>query len=108
MSDFKLLDEWYKAVIAAGAVIAVPAITVGHRPALICAIGLLLFGVGEFINHPFRSRIIQDGWVRGVASGRARDPKPFGVLLDVVGLALFAWGVVLLLIGEKLDAQPLG
>ena len=45
LDDFKLLDEWYKATIAGGAVIAVPAITVGNDTALICAIGLLLYGI---------------------------------------------------------------
>lgn len=100
LSDFNILDEWYKAVIAAGAVLAVPAITVGNNTALICAIGLVLFGVGEFVNHPFISGIVYNelGGVAGTTQGRPRRPKPFGLTLDAVGLALLAYGLILLIL----------
>jgi len=97
LSDFKLLDEWYKAVIAAGAVLAVPAITVQNGPALTFATGLLLFGIGEFINHPFRTTLVRDGLTTGVISGRKRSSKPFGLALDVVGLGLCIWGLARIL-----------
>ena len=100
LDDFKLLDEWYKATIAGGAVIAVPAITVGNDTALICAIGLLLFGVGEFINHPFRSGFIYNeyGGVAGTMKGRSRRPKTFGIALDILGIGLLLYGIVRLLL----------
>lgn len=98
--DFKLLDEWYKAAIAAGAVIAVPAVTTGNTPAFLCGVGLVLFGVGEFINHPRRSQLLGNefGDVVGTRTSRARDPRLFGYALDVGGLALLVYGISLLIL----------
>ncbi|MEQ8283285.1 MAG: hypothetical protein RIC04_15005 [Parvibaculum sp.] len=92
--DLKQYSTWYVALIAVGAVIASASAASGNAAALLVGLGFVLVGVGEFINHPFRSDIQFDDVGRPAyqISGRARAPK-------VVGLAVDAFGVVLLLLG---------
>lgn len=95
MSNFNI-RAWYKgAVTAAVALLGVGAIA--HEQALILlAVGLLLLGLGEWINHPFQTQIIPPTFGMpggGIASGEARRPKLFGMVLDLIGLGLLALGL---------------
>lgn len=101
-SDTKLLNEWYKAVFAAGAALGVPAIAAGNNVALLCAIGLLIFGIGEFMNHPSRSRLVYNeyGGITGIVIGRSREPVAIGVIIDVLGIGLLLYGIIRLLLAS--------
>lgn len=99
-SDTKLLNEWYKAVFAAGAALGVPAIAAGNNVALLCAIGLLIFGIGELINHPLRSRPVynESGGLSGIIMGRSWEPVAIGVVTDMLGVGLLLYGIIRLLL----------
>ena len=71
-------------VAAATALLGVAAVA-KDRDLLVFAIGLLLIGLGEWINHPFQTRVFPGG----IASGEVRRPKVPGLALVAVGTVLF-------------------
>jgi hypothetical protein len=93
MGDLRLLDKWYKALIAAGVALGVGAVAAHHNQLLVMAVGMVLVGVGEFMNHPFRS--YRDGLT--VYEGHPRIPCLAGHILDAVGALIMLFGIVKLL-----------
>ena len=93
--DLNVAEHWYKAVLAAGVALGIAAVAAGHTPLLIVALGLVFWGAGEFMNHPFRSGIVYNeyGGISGTVSGHPRRPKPLGIALDILGWALILWGL---------------
>lgn len=87
--DLTQYSTWYVALMAAGAVIAAPAGATGNAPFFLVGIGLVVLGAGEFISHPYQVRLAP-GWK---ISGRPRRWRVPGVVLDVVGVALFVYGL---------------
>lgn len=85
-------DKWYKAAVYA----AVPIFGIGafgqERGTIAFAVGVLLLGLGEWINHPYREKLqLNDyGVVVAKLMGEGRENKLFGVLLDVIGAAFIA------------------
>jgi hypothetical protein len=51
------LDHWWKLVGAAGGLIAIASTPVQFVPGLLIGLGLLLFGVGEWANHPLQTKV---------------------------------------------------
>ncbi len=96
MNALDVSEHWYKAVLAAGVILAGAAVAVGHNPLLICGLGLVFWGVGEFINHPYQQRLVLNdyGGVQATISGHPWSPKPLGIALDIVGAILLLIGVV--------------
>lgn len=92
---FNVADEWYKAVLAAGVVLAGAAVAVGHDSLLICGLGLIFWGIGEFINHPYQEQIVPGppGTAYLKIAGRSRKQSVFGLLIDAAGAALILFGV---------------
>lgn len=93
--DLKQYSTWYIALVAAGALIASASATVRNDAALLVGLGLLLVGVGEFMNHPFRERVQVDDFGRPIfkISGRGRSPKFVGLAIDVIGVTLVGLGL---------------
>lgn len=95
------IDYWYKALIAIGAFLFVLSLSIkleavsnGHMALL--SSGLVLFGMGEWINHPLQTRIIPPsldypGWLKG--HGYLRNASTGGLLLDIIGLGLVGYAI---------------
>jgi hypothetical protein len=86
------LDHWPKYVAAGGALIATACGVVQSHFGLLVGIGLLFFGVGEWINHP------QNAEIKGTMIGRVYKtigyrwkPNLFGLLLDALGIGLLGF-----------------
>lgn len=88
LKDFDL-EHWWKLAAAAGALIAIASAPTQFRPGMIIGIGILLFGIGEWINHPVRTGL---GY-GGVLTGYPRSNKPLGLLIAALGIGLFAFGL---------------
>lgn len=87
-----VIDNWYKAVLAIGAVVFVIALTVPlqvpNRVVLSAALGAVLHGLGQWINHPYQERIGPGFKI----FGHTRKPSIPGVALELIGIALMCWG----------------
>jgi hypothetical protein len=86
-------------VAAAGGLIAVAALWQQFIPAFPIGLGLLFFGVGEWINHPPRTEIARSVVVNIQTKTRSNSWRPtvLGVILDAFGVGVFVFGVVQLL-----------
>jgi len=90
MGNFNI-QQWYKG----GCVMAVAIMGVGatakNSHLLMLGIGLGLFCMGEWINHPFVSQPYVDGAGRlhGMAEGEVRRNKVLGLLLCLIGGVIF-------------------
>lgn len=91
--DMSQYSTWYVAMVAAGTVIAAPAGATGNAPFFLVGIGLVLIGVGEFVSHPYQEQIRSGLGQHWKLSGRQRRWRAPGVALDLVGLALFGYGL---------------
>jgi hypothetical protein len=95
MSNFNV-RAWYKGAVAASVgLMGVSALA--SKPELLAfGLGLLMLGLGEWINHPFQTRIIPPTYgmpTGGIASGEVRSPRLVGVAFGAVGLCLLAIGL---------------
>ncbi|MEY9110425.1 hypothetical protein ABH999_006621 [Bradyrhizobium yuanmingense] len=88
------LDEWWKVVATAGGAIAVAAVAAKFTPAVLLGVGLLLFGVGEWFNHPLQTKV----GIGFKITGHPWRPRLFGIVMDVVGLALAFLGLYRLIV----------
>jgi hypothetical protein len=62
-------------------------------PGVLIGLGLLLFGIGEWVNHPIQMK--RSGGV--ITESYPWRLSFFGVLLDVIGVGLFGFGLFRLL-----------
>lgn len=95
------LDYWYKALMAGGAVVF---ILVGaglikefpKAPTALISLGSLFFGMGEWINHPLQTKLLQGGFnsPSGIIKGHPRSARTSGVLFDLLGGTLICYGLV--------------
>jgi hypothetical protein len=85
--------HWWILVGIAGALIAVASAPVKFVPGFIIGLALLLFGVGQWIDHPL---------LKGIGPGFTTtrypwQPSVFGVVLSLGGIVLFGFGLYRLL-----------
>ena len=79
------LQHWWNLVAATGAAIAVAFFIAQLTHGFLLGMGLLLFGIGERINHSGRRDI--------VPAEISREPNVVGLVLDVFGTVLFGIGL---------------
>lgn len=89
------LDYWYKMLIFCAIGLAFLALTkpllvVQNGIALIFAIGMLVTGIGEWINHPHEGSNVYDD---GRALKNARAASVFGTTMLIIGCAIMAIAV---------------
>lgn len=93
------LDYWYKLVTLISAFILGMALfmplQIDNKAVALFALGSLLIGVGEWINHPGRTIVNPTTGV--YFTDNKRFNKPAGNLLDVIGLACAILGTYRLL-----------
>lgn len=94
------IDYWYQAVIVVSAVIfilcgmgSLNAFPVA--PTASISAGGFFIGLGEWVNHPLQTTIIQPGinTLGGVISGHPRNNKPIGVFFVIIGFLLVGYGI---------------
>ena len=84
---------WWILVAIAGALIAAASAPVTFVPGVLVGLGLLAFGVGQWIDHPIRTTVN----ARFKITGYPWHPSVSGVTLSLGGGALFAIGLYRLL-----------
>lgn len=93
------VNQWYKALIAFGAVgcvaaLAFPFVGVPNRAVFILALGCFFFGLGEWVNHPLSTGIrAPGGYGPPLITGYPRRAKVGGIALDSLGISLMAVGL---------------
>lgn len=81
-------DQWWKVLPIAGGLMTIAAIPVQFVTGILIGLGFLLFGVGEWINRP-----VSSGFIAGHrATGFSRSNKWYGLIIDLVGVGIFAFG----------------
>jgi hypothetical protein len=92
-------DHWWNVVASAGSLIALAALWQQFLAAFPIGLGLLSFGIGEWINHPPRSEVARSVVVNIHAKDGSGSWKPtiLGVILDALGVGLLVFGVIRLL-----------
>jgi len=93
MSGFKL-EHWWHAftVTGAGGMIACFAVKfdfIPQRDAFLCFLGMFLFGVGQWINHPIQCSIGRNHLGTYTTEGYHRHSSFFGVCLELLGGVIF-------------------
>jgi hypothetical protein len=91
------LQHWWNLMAVAGAVIAVTFFIAQLTHGFLLGLGLLLFGIGERINHPMRSEIVRREIVGSsiTTESNPREPTGLGISLDVIGILLVGIGLFL-------------
>lgn len=79
-------DRWYIAWLVISLVLLIACIAAHERQYSLLALGSLVFGMGELINHP-RRQSFHPGFK---ITDRSRLNSLFGILLDAIGVALMA------------------
>lgn len=87
------LDYWYQVLMVVGIFIFILAgagllKVFPPVPTSLISLGVFLFGLGEWANHPLQARIHPVGIIRG----HPRNPRPIGIAFDVVGASLIIFG----------------
>lgn len=85
-------DRWYIVVIVIALVVLLACIVARQPTYTLIALGALLYGVGELIQHPRRQTVFPGG----ILTDRTRQWSVFGTLWNIAGLAAAARGVYLL------------
>ncbi|ODT29733.1 MAG: hypothetical protein ABS54_04255 [Hyphomicrobium sp. SCN 65-11] len=83
------VNTWFKAVIVVSTVVLLAALAAKMANVALVATGTLVFGFGQWINHPKRL-----GYVPGYKiTYTSRYPSFSGVLIELLGLALVFYGI---------------
>jgi hypothetical protein len=89
------IEKWWNLLVAAGVVITGAAAVPRFVPLVLMGIGLVFIGAGESANHPLWTDI--KGPPLRKVHHHPWKPKPAGLILDAIGIALFGAGLFLLL-----------
>jgi hypothetical protein len=88
------IDTWYKGIIIIAAAALIVLLTVDKPAIALVALGFLLIGIGEWINHPtryaYRSPTFTEPGM--MIESTARQPTLFGWIVDAIGLGLIGLG----------------
>jgi hypothetical protein len=87
------LQHWWNLMAVAGVVIIVTFFIAQLTHGFLLGVGLLLFAIGEGINHPTRNEI-----VRGSTESTPWEPNGLGISLDAVGIGLIGLSLFLVVL----------
>jgi hypothetical protein len=82
------VNTWFKGVIAVSAISLAAAITTNRANVAVTATGVLIFGFGQWINHP--KRVGFTG--RFKVTSTAREACVSGLFLEAIGIVLALFG----------------
>jgi hypothetical protein len=102
------VKNWWTLMGIAGALIAIASAPKPFVQGLLIGLGLMFFGAGEWINHPQRTEITTGQRPGDYITHKTNPwkPKSFGLLLDVLGVILFALGVLALFTFAQIPLAP--
>jgi len=83
------LRHWWIAVVASGIAFTTAAIAAQFVPMIFLGLGLLLFGIGEWIDHPIQTQLGPNFKV----TSYPRHTTVLGFILDAVGIGLMCVGL---------------
>jgi hypothetical protein len=86
--------QWWLGMIAIGTAIAVAAIAAHSDAWAFVGIGIAIWGVGEWRNHPIETELHRNMKVTNFPF----NPSIFGIILDILGVGLIGWGGYRLLV----------
>lgn len=95
------IEHWYHVFVVLGAAGAVGSLSfelkgVANAHMLLVSIGVLLIGIGEWINHPLQTKIVPPNVYTpggGIITGHPRSPSLLGILFDILGFILLTIGI---------------
>ena len=84
------VEYWYHVFIVLGVAGIIASVTldlkgISNSHALLLSFGAFFVGMGEWINHPLRTRILP---LNAIAKGHPRNNSMLGVAFDIFGLTL--------------------
>jgi hypothetical protein len=91
MDWLKTLDlgRWWNVAMAVGAATTIAALAVKEIGFAATGLGMLSFGLGEWLNH--RKEMV---WIKGeILTSYPRFNRPAGIVLDVIGVLLLGFGI---------------
>lgn len=94
MGSVKLEHWWIGLVVAGGAVMGAAKLAPDPTAAFALGLGLLLFGIGEWMNHPVQSGITDGMGQVWKVTGHPRRASLGGSAFSLCGLLLLGGGVV--------------
>lgn len=101
-SGLKLEHWWHAFTVVGGAgLVAATAATIKglpQRDAILLCLGLFLFGIGQWINHPVEERV--NPMLQLKITAYHRRPGKLGRTLEAVAVVLFSVAVVRLATGQ--------
>jgi hypothetical protein len=83
------LEHWWKLMAMAGALLAIASAPTRFGPGVLMGLGLLLFGAGQWNNHPIQTK--RSGGQ--IVESYPWHPYFFGLLLITIGIGLFCFGL---------------
>lgn len=86
------IDFWYKAVLVLSAVLLIISLTVPLQGAenttvIQFSLGGVLIGLGEWINHPFQTKV-GDGFK---ITGYPRNNSALGIIFNLIGFGIMSY-----------------
>lgn len=105
------LSDWYMAVLYLGGVALLLSFFfevkgISNNYLQILTGGIFLFGLGEWRNHREESFIKPPNVYTGGATlftHTVRRPSVFGLILDLIGLIMIAYGIYLIVSRQQVD-----
>lgn len=88
------IDNWYKGIFVLGACVLVLALSVelkniSNNLVQCAALGFILIGIGEWINHPLQTKFVPGFKL----TSYNRLPSILGTLFDILGLIIIMVGI---------------
>lgn len=89
------IDNWYKALLVIGSCVFLVSLStevkgIENSVVQLISLGCILFGLGEWINHPYQEIIVPGGKI----SGYPRKNKVGGIVFDIIGIIFVIFGVI--------------
>jgi hypothetical protein len=81
------VDRWYLVLLVLSMLELIASIFAKERIYTGLCFGMLLFGMGELINHPMRQMIVP----RGIITSHTRRWTFIGTVFDIAGVLVTAW-----------------
>lgn len=95
------IKHWYQVLVYLGIAGMIASMTIElhgieNAHAILLFLGMLLFGLGQWINHPLQTSVVAPNRYLpggGTITGHPRSAKPLGIVFEIAGMALTGFAV---------------